>query len=446
MQIAGWKMRYSWSVLVLLALALVWVLSTPHIATAEIYANSAHGDTSCGVHRSGAGCPKGDCAHCHDTFNSSICGVNDRMLFVSDNPTSQTDNFCYQCHKGTGSVQVGGITNNEYSATFGGGTVMFDCIYDALNPASTVDFPFPSFHGLASVQGYARGRTWGSWMTADTNACLVCHYPHLSQKNSPVEINAHGGVNTVVRRGNDVNDDPGDLWGDEPAAVSGRNEMMSDCASGYVYQAPLRGDSGYEPGPAGSTIQDGSNLPNFVDACAQTCHRNDIDSVNGPIAVNWKETTSSEWPGTPSKHGMAAADNAPGDWGWLKPPYIETLRGSYVLSCTDCHEPHGSPNATNLRRTVNGVTIPPVTFPDPRPQTYEDVEIGDSTGAEGWVYPDGGFWYHWCSACHDLTYNYQTGEGHVVIYEYARCGDYVGCHLFHTPGNLGPGGDHGYWF
>jgi hypothetical protein len=376
------------------------------------------------------------------------------MLFAPDNPTSQTDNFCFQCHKGSGSVQDGDITNNEYSATFGGGTVMFDNIYDAFNLTPTVEFPFPSFHGLGAVHSYARSRGWGSWMTADTNACLVCHDQHLSQKNFPVEIYdpIDGGVKTAVRRGNDVNNYPGDLWGDEPAAVSGRNEMMSDWASGYVYQAPFRGDSGYEPGPAGSTIQDGSNLPNFVDACAQMCHRKDIDADNGPIAVNWKLSSSSTWPGTPSKHGRAAADNAPGDWGWLKPPYSESLRGSYVLSCTDCHEPHGSPNATNLRRTVNGVTIPPVTFPDPRPQGYEDVEIGDSTGAEGWELPDGAFWYNWCSACHDLTYNFETGEGHMAAYEYARCGDNFGCHLFHTPNEgmppvpTGPGGDHGFEF
>lgn len=267
-------------------------------------------------------------------------------------------------------------------------------------------------------------------MTANTNACLVCHDHHFSQKNFPVEIYdpVDGGVKTAVRRGNDVINYPGDLWGDEPAAVSGRNEMMSDWASAYVYQAPYRGDSGYEPGPAGSTVQNGSNLPNFVDACAQTCHRKDIDATNGPIAVNWKLSSSSTWPGTPSKHGRAAADNAPGDWGWLKLPYSEASRGDYVLSCTDCHETHGSTNATLLRTTVNGVS-------------------GLTTGDKGCNYPDGGYWYYWCQACHDLTYNPETEEGHPVIWPTARCGDSMGCHLFRTMGyDQCPGGDHGFDF
>jgi len=432
----------------LLAGLLMSVACFGNMASADVYGDSAHGDTSTGVKREGISYPQGNCTHCHDAFDNSICGVNALMLFAANNPTSQTDNFCFQCHKTEpDSMQDSMVANNEYSATFGGGTVMFESIYDALNPASTADFPFPSSHGLSAVQSYARSRSWGDWMTADTNACLVCHDQHLSQKNFPVEIYdpVDGGVKTAVRRGNDAVDHPGDLWGDEPAAVSGRNEMMSDLVGiTYVYQAPLRGDSGYEPGPAGSTVQNGSNLPNFVDACAETCHSQDIDVDNGPIAVDW----------TTSMHGLAAADNAAGDWGWLRPPYDDANRGEYVLSCTDCHEPHGSPNATTLRRTVNGVTIPPTTFPDPRPQGYEDVDIGDSTGAEGWVWPDGAFWYNWCSACHDLTFNPQTMEGHIAAWEYARCGDNVGCHLFHTPdegmppppGGVGPSGDHGYWF
>jgi len=404
----------------LMSLACFW-----NMASADVYSDSAHGDGSTGVKREGTSYPQGNCTHCHDTFDDSICGANALMLFAANNPTSQTDNFCFQCHKGTGSVQVDGITNNDYGATFGGGTPIFASVYDAFNPSGT----YASSHDLADVQAYARGRTWGSWMTADTNACLVCHDQHLSQKNFPVQISPYGGVTTAVRRGNDVLDYPGDLWGDEPYSVSGRNEMMSDWVSNpsYVYQAPYRvGGTTYEP--AGDATADGSNLPNFVDACAQTCHRKDIDPENGPIAVNWKLTSSDTWPGTPSKHGRAAADNAAGDWGWLKPPYSEASRGSYVLSCTDCHETHGSTNATLLRTTVNGVS-------------------GLTTGDKGCNYPDGGYWYDWCQACHDLTYNPETGEGHPVIYPTARCGDSMGCHLFKTPGYEDcPGGDHGFYF
>ena len=406
----------------IVGIVLVWLLSFGGVAIADVYSDSAHGNTSDGVNRStavcenwpGGVCSTGSCAHCHDTYDESICGVNPLMMFAPNNPTSQTDNFCFQCHKGTGSVQVDGIINNDYGATFGGGTAMFTSIYDAFNPSGT----YSSSHDLVDLQAYARGRAWGSWMTADTNACLVCHDHHFSQKNFPVQASPDGGVYTAVRRGNDVTSNPGDLWGDEPYSVSGRDEMMSDWASGYIYQAPLRGDSGYEPGPSGSTIQDGSNLPNFVDACAETCHSQDINAETGPIAVNWST----------SMHGKGVADNAPGDWGWLKSPYSEASRGDYVLSCTDCHETHGSSNATLLRTTVNGVS-------------------GLTTGDKGCNYPDGGYWYYWCQACHDLTYNPETEEGHPVVWPTARCGDSIGCHLFETPGyDQCPGGDHGYWF
>ena len=85
---------------------LMWVFGAPHVATAETYADSAHGSYSDGVNRSGTPTDPlryhvGSCAHCHDTFDSDICG-NDTyglMLFASnDNPTAtpQSDNFCYE--------------------------------------------------------------------------------------------------------------------------------------------------------------------------------------------------------------------------------------------------------------------------------------------------------------------------------------------------------------
>jgi hypothetical protein len=256
-------------------------------------------------------------------------------------------------------------------------------------------------------------------MTDNTNACLVCHDQHLAQKNFPVETNANGGVKTAIRRGMDVNTYPGDLWGDEPEAVSGRPEMMSDWTS--LYQAPLRGDSGYEPGPAGSTIQDGSNRPSFVKLCASQCHRK--VNIPGVLEVNWLNNTSSTWPGEPSMHGKKAADG--GGFGVLKPPYDEASRGNYALDCTDCHEAHGSTNPTLLRTTVNGVS-------------------GLSTGAEG-SSSAGGYWLDFCEACHEI-YNEEdpASSNHPVVYPGARCGQYVGCHMSNGLG--GTGGNHGYQF
>ncbi len=376
----------------------------------------AHGDTSSGVDRTAASHPKGSCAHCHDTFDDSSCGVNELMLFAPNNPTSQTDNFCFQCHcDSASSEQTDMIANNDYGATFGGGTAVFTSIHDAFNPTGT----YASSHDLATMQDYAKESDWGTWMTDDTNACLVCHDPHLSQKNFPVEINANGGVGTAIRRGDDVNDYPGDIWGDESSAISGRPEIVSDWTSGYIYQAPYYGSGPWDPDngpfePANDETYDGSNLPNFVEACAGACHKkNDVPHCD---PVNWTLYTTKEWKGNPSRHGQAPAIG--GTFGDLKEPYLEASRGSYVLSCTDCHEAHGSTNPTLLRTTVNGVS-------------------GLSTGGPGHS-ESGGYWYDWCQACHDLT-------EHPVILSEARCGDYVGCHMY-TPDPLNNGGDHGYIF
>ena len=578
MQMTRSKMKCYFTTNLMAVMVVVCFLSVGSMAMADVYRDSAHGSASTGVKREGTTYPQGDCTHCHDTFDASIC-QNPLMLFAADNPTSQTENFCFQCHSGKGtycyhegdtgsctatwrptinmtasynvyawwvdgpnratnapytiyyadiethddcspivivsetvrvnqqvnggqwnllgtypfadgtsgrvvlsddangyviadaikwefdgwtppppedpcysstgdppsfdfvvdnltaefvcdwtcvnhsgahpgggdSVQAGGIVNNEYGATFGGGAPKFDSVYDAFNPLGT----WASSHDLAEVQSYAMGRSWGTWMTGDTNACLVCHDQHLSQKNFPVLASVNGGVKTAVRRGNDVNTRPGDLWGDHSGIV-GRPETMADLMLewGMIYQAPYYGGTGdpvtgpFEP--AGDSTADGSNLPNFFGACAETCHSEAIDPVDGPIAVDW----------TTSMHGGGTANNSPGDWGWLKPPYDEAFRGSYVLSCTDCHETHGSTNATLLRTTVNGVS-------------------GLTTGDKGCNYPDGGYWYYFCSACHDIDYRFETGEGHMAVWPEARCGDNVGCHLFKTMGyDQCPGGDH----
>jgi hypothetical protein len=314
---------------------------------------------------------------------------------------------------------VGGITNNNYGATFGGGTPMFGHVRAAFNVSST----YSSFHKLSKVRNYARDNAaWGGWVTSDTNACCICHDQHLPEKNFPVEINANGGVNTAVRRGND---DPGNLWGDEPASVSGLPEMMSDLMSDWAttYQAPFRADSGREPGPEGSTIEDGSNLPNYVWACAETCHRL---SAKGRQPVNWQNYTDSEWPGDRSAHGRLSANG--GGFGVLKPPYGNGYdsdnRGQFVLSCTDCHEPHASTNSALLRTTVNGVS---------GLEAYQGTSPSST-------------WLYFCEACHEI-YPQDAGDPpqqHPVIYPTARCGQYVGCHM--STGVGGTGGNHGYQF
>jgi hypothetical protein len=299
------------------------------------------------------------------------------MLFApNDNPASQTDNFCFQCHEGTGSVQDGGITNNTYSTNFGGGTATFTTIYDAFNPATGAT---PSSHNLVDVLNHAVGRSIG--FTIDTNPCLVCHDQHLAQQNFPVMASGLGGVKTAIRRPLDYANPPTNLWGDE----SGTNELMSDYTN--KYQAPYYGNPGdpilgpFEP--ADDSTFDGSNLPNFYNFCMSQCHsRTDVYSTE-----RGGNLTKIDWSTTGDQHGKNHEAEF-GRMGYTIAPY-DDLDKNYVLACTDCHEPHGSENEYLLRTCVNGkdnITV----------LTIEEVN---------------GNWWDFCTACHVLT-GYATGTFH----------------------------------
>ena len=336
----------------------VWicVLGFGQAATAG-YTDSAHGDGLGGVNREnaqciewpGGSCPIGSCAHCHDTFDLDICDDDTfgLMLFASnDSPASQTDNFCFQCHKGTGSAQVGGVTNHTYSKNFGGGTPTFTTMYDAFNPTTGTT---RSSHNLSDIQSFIAG---SHGFTADSNACLACHDNHLAQRNYPVTFTATGGVRTAIRRPVHNDTAPGNLWGDEENATSGYYELTSEVieAQGLLYQAPY-----YQVGstfePAGDTTSDGSNLPNIITFCLDChSHTNVFSTERGRNLrkIDWTATQH----GKSHQGGLAV--------GASISPYTDH-NYDYVLVCTDCHEPHGSENQWLLRTTINGkdnITVP----------------------------------------------------------------------------------------
>lgn len=329
------------------------------------YTESAHGNnpSGVGVNResiAALGYAQGNCTHCHE-MHASIGGEEPapvdgthRWLLMKDFWT-----FCYGCHKGTGSLQSGGIPyfNYDYGRQFGGGTANFTNIKDAFTQAT-------SSHDLRDIQSCIIGR-WG--YTNKDHPCTACHNPHYSQKNHPVTPNTMQGVNTAVRKPSQNDTKPRNLWGDE------LNEMMRDYASGYTYQAPLHADSGYEP-KGGTTPDDrnGSYLPNFVGLCL-SCHQNAVTSTeHGKLrAIDWSQT------GPYPSHGKGHSTTEN-----LKDPYSDTSlwpgwqNTNFVLSCTDCHEPHGSPNEWLLRTCVNG---------------KDNILITQS-----------GYWYEFCDACHDI--------------------------------------------
>jgi hypothetical protein len=354
-----------WPIWGVITTVLLLVVTCGEPAGAEVYTDSGHGDTMYGVNRSSTEYEVGSCAHCHDTFDDTVC-QNPLMLFAANNPTSQTDNFCFQCHKETGSVQVGGVTNETYSANFGGGTSTFTTIYEAFNPASGST---PSSHNLADVLNHAVEREIG--FTSETNACLVCHDQHLAQRNLPVASSGLGGVVTAIRRPIDYLS-PGvaiNLWGDEDAS-SGRNERMLDYTN--KYQAPYYvGGTNYEPG--NDSTADGSNRPNLNNFCLNNCHgTNSVYSTErgGNLhKINWSNATNNDEHGKTNDYTNTVV-------GTTNNPYPDQA-GNYVLACTDCHEPHGSENEWLLRTSVNG---------------KDNISVEFS-----------GDWLEFCTACHTIN-------------------------------------------
>ncbi len=361
MQITRFKTQYLHTTILIVVGVLVWVLMAHYAIAwaAATYTDSAHGDNSEGVNRSGAGHDIGDCANCHDTFDDSICGVNPLMLFEVDDPDSQTANFCFQCHKSDGAAQQ--VTNYTYSKNFGGGNIAFTTIYDAFNPTIGAT---RSSHNLADIQNFVAGY-YG--FTTETNACVVCHNYHAAQQNYPVTLSGVGGVGSAIRRVIDHESLAADLWGDEDFATSGRYELTNEFfeAYGFTYQAPYyKGGSNYEP--AGDNTSDGSNLPEVISFCLD-CHKYPVPSTERGGANLRVPKVENDQHGTLHNGGTSC--------GACIAPYTNHSF-NYVLSCTDCHEPHGSQNEWLLRTTVNG----------------KDVSV-----------PGPNQWMDFCTACHTVN-------------------------------------------
>ena len=329
------------------------------------YTESAHGNSTDGVNRSGlSGYSAGNCAHCHEQ-HASIDGSShtayDFGLFAPNNPTSQTDNFCFQCHDSASSVQA--VTNYSYSRTFGGGSSTTpDDIQDAFDASG-------SSHNLSDVVNHAVGR--GIGFTSDTNPCFVCHDQHASQQNYPVTLSGLGGVKTAIRMPYKYASDPTELFGDEIGGGGSGSEIMSDYTA--KYQAPYYKNGGGKYEPANNDISNGDNLPNFRRFCINNCHGNsDVTSTD-----HGGNLLKIDWGTSGNIHGKTKSDQPDNSKGDIIAPYTLGKTYNYVLACTDCHEPHGSPNEWLLRTCVNG---------------KDNITI--RWGAD---------WWEFCTACHVFT-------------------------------------------
>jgi len=336
--------------LFLLCILFLLIFILPKITNSGPYTNSAHGNADYGVNRSSLstfGYSKGNCAHCHEQ-HASIGGSEpiptggpDKYALFYKNHISQTDNFCFKCHTDTGSLQgTGALYNYSYSYRAGA------CPSSLCTENSILKlFSYTtngSSHNLDAILNFINGK-WG--YTSDSNPCVACHNPHRAQgdpanSSSPKSSSTRGWPVSRPSQHSKDNSLWG-LWGDDPT------ERMSSYASGYTYQAPYRYGSTTTYEPDGSTTTDGSNLTDFVTFC-QDCHSS---SMTGP-PYNLLHTPIN-WEATGDKHGKGAADGTIS----VKNPYSNSSIGWYVLSCLDCHEPHGAPNPFLIRKEVNGGTV-----------------------------------------------------------------------------------------
>jgi hypothetical protein len=323
-------------------LILFLIFCCPLLAEAGPYALSAHGDSAFGVKRISLPLDyaRGNCAHCHEQ-HACIDGIEptpadgnpSSFLVFAGNPSAipgngpylQSNDFCFYCHAGMGSLQSGAIINRDYAGTFAG--------YITGSPAGIFEaFNQISYHNLYDIRSYSRNRF--SWFSERSNPCSACHEPHLVKQNRSDPDNP---LLTAISRSTDH----GNLWGDNDG------ERLDDYTSDY--QAPYYHGSTtlYEPG--GTSVDDGSLVPDYNTFCLD-CHQNDIIRPSDHLTirkVDW-QTPGGDPSSTGDKHGRNVATSSIN----ANLPYRSG--NTYVLSCLDCHEPHGSPNVWLIRRHVNG--------------------------------------------------------------------------------------------
>ncbi len=394
----------------------------PPPPTLPTYTVSAHGNTSYGVNRKatsveeGFGYSIGNCAHCHEQHASiggtepdPVQGSPDKYILFRGLGQDQNTRFCYGCHVGqeTPSNQVSMPYQYSYSGIAGGDTTLTQpsacpndikdafvfinagCTNTPLNCGSSVG----SAHCLWDIQDFLKNM-WNFPIRGDVQACSGCHNPHRAQRDPHTSTGRFVGERLVspVSRPSQHSKDNNvwQLWGDDGA------ERMSAYAlsNGGKYQAPCQYQwsstcsSGPPPScikcePDGSNIQDGSNMFDNVTFCLD-CHQNSLTSTRlGTLdAIDWGPTGN--------QHGNNS--DAGGSGAGTKAPYPANAGAEpdYVLSCLDCHEPHGSANEYLLRVTVNGTQVL-------------------ITQSEQWC--------DWCKACHNAPHGS------------SNCGGMTGCSL-----------------
>ncbi len=332
-------------------------------ARAGSYLQSAHGSSTTGVSRpvmKTAGYSQGNCANCHEqhasvggTEPAPVNGAAPYMLFAGNfdtsatgGPYSESDDFCFYCHDTSTASVIQPVANYDYSKVFGGAGTSVDSIVAAFNQTS--------YHNLYDIQKFAIGSTaptFFSWFTNYSNPCNACHNPHKARRNWSAPKNVT--LSVISRPSAHFS-----LWGTTAAQTMGG-------VYGTQYEPPYS-SSGFREPATSSAATGGANTPDYVALCTD-CHNstNTIYSTTlgrNLIKIDWNSATTGD------QHGRYPYFS--NGTRTVKSPYSQTSGTNYVLSCLNCHEPHGSTNITLLRRRVNGgdlAVVGAITTPLPNP-------------------------------------------------------------------------------
>lgn len=402
--------------------SVLWWLFYPNKVNSGPYLDSAHGNSSYGVNRLGLstfGYSKGNCSHCHEQ-HASIGGTEpdpsakkpSKYLLFRTLFSDQRGNFCLACHRDPGdSEQISMPNQYNYSRIAGGDNNSCpDSIWQAFvfitdtctNASANCGSTTGSAHCLEDIQTDLRNK-WGWGPEGNVNPCSGCHNTHRVQRdphNNTSERWPNGKLaSSVSKPSQHIDSMTWELWGDDP------QERMSykASASGATYCAPYQYNSTTTREPDGCSApatdcstdcSNGSNLTDYVTLCTD-CHNltNAITSTR-----LGRRLTRIDWSVNGDIHGAASTQKCC-DFADKKEPYYQGGAGettNYILSCIDCHEPHGSPNEYLLRPEVNGSQVPVIT--------------------------DSGSWWYLCSACHQ---NLSTKHLFGGINDKSEC---WGCH------------------
>lgn len=316
------------------------------IALCGPYSLSAHGNSTNGVNRiapEALGYAIGNCAHCHEQHGtiSSPTDEGSPYLLVPDGLVSQAENICLYCHEGTGSLQVDGIDNYQYSGTFG-------CASTSSATNGILEtFELLSNHNLDDIDNFLTANPSIYDVPTGATPCSGCHNPHRAKRNVADTDNP---AESVLSKPSDHET----LW----------TESM-DTAFATEYEPPYCSGTNREPDGVGSATLGRQGTPNYIAFCAD-CH----NSSNTIYSTNFgRNLHKIDWSDLGEKHGQVDRDVTLGvpyqplfTNEVLRGPYTAGLTGSggdliatghYVLSCLDCHEPHGSDNVTLIRSHVN---------------------------------------------------------------------------------------------